>query len=117
VWITLLIQERLLGLCLVYAPNISLDRLNLWERMVSSLLDAEWFVGGDFNMVEWEGGDVGVVISGSEKHAWARCKAGLQLFDPKWWKKGIDYGGWFTWSNLRKMMDRVEAQLDRVYGR
>jgi hypothetical protein len=56
-------------------------------------------------MVEWDGdrgGGVGYVINGSEKQAWSKCKASLQLFDPNWGKKGVDYGGWFTWSNFRQ---------------
>jgi len=48
-----------------------------------------------------------VVVSGFEKHVWARCKAALQLLDPNWGEKGFDYGGWFTLSNFRKGMNRV----------
>jgi hypothetical protein len=71
VWITLLIQERLLGLCSMYAPSMSSAKLNLWEWMTSSLLDVEWIVGKYFNMVEWEGdwgGGLGEVASGFEKN-------------------------------------------------
>lgn len=56
------------------------------------------------------------MISGSQKHAWSKCKASIQLFDPNWGNKGLDYGGWFTWSNFRQSFARVQARLDRIYG-
>ena len=49
-----------------------------------------------------------MVVSGFEKHVWERCKAALQLLDPNWGEKGFDYGGWFTLSNFRKGMNRVQ---------
>lgn len=79
----MLIKERLLGFCSVYAPNLSLARVRIWEWMASSLSDAEWIIGSEFHMVEWEGyrgGGAGTVVSGLEKLAWLRCKATLQLF-------------------------------------
>jgi hypothetical protein len=81
-WITMLIQERLLGFCSLYAPNLKSATLNLCNWMTSSLLDVEWIVGGNLTMVEWEGdrdGGVGAAVSGFEKHYWARCKAAPQL--------------------------------------
>jgi hypothetical protein len=45
--------------------------------MASSLSTVDWIVGGDFNMVQWEGdcgGGVGVVFSGAERKDWLRCK-------------------------------------------
>lgn len=47
-------------------------------------------------MVEWDGdkkGGIGCIISGLEKWTWTSYKATLQLFDPKWGRKGWDYGG------------------------
>ena len=42
----------------VYAPNISSARAHLWE-WIASLPDAKCIICGDFNMVEWEGDQVG----------------------------------------------------------
>jgi hypothetical protein len=49
------------------------------------LSDTEWIIGGDFNMVEWEGdmgSGVGLVVCGSKKQASLRCKVTFHLFDP-----------------------------------
>jgi hypothetical protein len=45
--------------------------------MESSLLNIEWIVGGDFNMVKWEhywGGNVRTVVNISRKQAQSICK-------------------------------------------
>lgn len=50
--------------------------------MVSSLPNEDWIVGGDFNIVEWEGdwgGGVGSMVCGIEKQKWQRCKSTLRL--------------------------------------
>jgi hypothetical protein len=36
-----------------------------------------------------------------------KYKASLQFLDPNWGKGGLDYGGWFTWSNLKQGYVRV----------
>jgi hypothetical protein len=69
VWVTVLIQDRLVGFCSAYAPNASLDRCSLWDWIASSLPAAEWVIGSDFNMVEWSGdrdGGSGSIISSME---------------------------------------------------
>lgn len=66
-------------------------------------------------MVEWDGDcsvEAQVVISGLEKQVMSHCKDILQIFDHNWKQKGIDYGGWFTWTNYRKGCDRVQIRLD-----
>ena len=52
VWVTIFFQERLLGFFSIYSPNLSFSRSYLWDWMASSLPDADWIVGGDFNRVE-----------------------------------------------------------------
>jgi hypothetical protein len=50
--------------------TLALTHIHLWMWMETSLPYVEWIIGGDFNMVEWDGdrgGGVGSVISGSEK--------------------------------------------------
>ena len=74
-WVTLLLQERLLGFCSIYAPNSSLAHSHLWDLMASYLPDVDWIVGGDFNMMKWEGDRGG----GAEKQAWSRCMVALQF--------------------------------------
>ena len=44
IWITLVIQDRLLGFCLVYAPNLSSDQSHLWDWMASSWSYANWIL-------------------------------------------------------------------------
>ena len=51
VQITLLVQERLISFCSIYAPNSSVEYSIIWSWL-TSLPDAEWVIGGDFNMVE-----------------------------------------------------------------
>jgi hypothetical protein len=49
---------------------LSGERSFLWDWMPSSLLGANWFVNGDFNMVEWEGDQGGgtiIVVTSVEK--------------------------------------------------
>ena len=93
-----------MGFCSIYAPNLSYTHIRIWEWMETYLPYVEWINCGDFNMVEWDGdrgGGVGYVISGLERQTWSKCKASLQMFDPNWWKTGVDYGEWFTRSNFR----------------
>jgi hypothetical protein len=117
-WIAILSRERLQGFHSVYVPNLSLKRMHLWMCMETSIQYVEWIIGEYFNMVEWDGdrgGGVGFMISGSEKQAWSKCKSPLQLFNPNWGKKGIDYSEWFTWSNFRQGFVRTRARIDRIY--
>lgn len=90
------LQDKLIGLCLAYAPNSSTNRCTPCDWMASSLRNVEWILGDDFNMVEWVGdknGGVDSVISRAKKHAWTRCKAILQVVDINWKKKSMDCGG------------------------
>jgi hypothetical protein len=62
--------------------------------MSSSLLDEDWIIGGDFNMVEWEGdrgGGACLVVGGAKNKAWSMCKDSLPIFYPNWEKK---FGFW-----------------------
>ena len=87
--------------------------------MAYSLQDSYWIVGGNLNMVEWEGdqgGGVGSIVCGAEKPSWSRHKDIIQNLDPKWGKRGLESRHWFTWPIFQKGKGRVKARLDRVYG-
>jgi hypothetical protein len=77
------LKNRLVGLCLIYAPNVSTNQCVLWDWLTSSSSNDIWIVGGDFNMVEWcnarEGG------FGYDVHYYKALKGGLvqvQGFSP-----------------------------------
>jgi hypothetical protein len=73
VWVTLMVQDHLIGLYVIYAPNLNSEHRQLWDWMASSLSATDWILWEDLNMVEWDGdhgGGVGHVISGAKKQAW-----------------------------------------------
>jgi hypothetical protein len=94
----------IVGFLFVYAPNIIFSHTHIWMWMEKYLPNYKWIIGGYFKMVEWDGdrgGGAGYVINVLEKQAWPKCKSYLQLFNPNWGMKGIEYDGWFSWSKFR----------------
>lgn len=49
----------MIGICVLYATNLSSKHSGLQDWMASSLPTVDWIVGGDFNMIEWEGDHFG----------------------------------------------------------
>lgn len=52
VWVSSFINGKPIGLCLVYTPNISNERCDLWEWMEINFIHANGIIGGDLNMVK-----------------------------------------------------------------
>lgn len=90
----------------------------LEKWLASSLPNADWIIGGDFNMVEcpWdhEGGN-GSSIASTKNQARNRCKVTLQIVDPNRKKRDLDYKSWFTWSYFRQDSECVQPYLDKFY--
>ena len=52
VWVHTIINAQPIGFCSIYAPNDPKNRTSLWDWTVNNLPNADWVLGGDFNMVE-----------------------------------------------------------------
>ena len=58
-----LMNENFLVLCSIFAHIINVASTSLWKCTTSSLLDTEWILGGDINMVEFDGDWCGGFVS------------------------------------------------------
>lgn len=52
VWVLTFINGQLIGFCSIYALNFAKECIVLWIWLANKLPNAEWIIGGDFNMVE-----------------------------------------------------------------
>lgn len=60
----------------IYAPNEPLDRKELWKELADGMdRSRQWFLSGDYNMVEAgiaRKGGSSRTLEGQEKRAWSR---------------------------------------------
>ncbi|KAK3224333.1 hypothetical protein Dsin_011358 [Dipteronia sinensis] len=93
--------------CNVYAPNVDMERVELWDFMVTNLRRflVPWIVGGDFN----------VVLDASEKlggpHIWSHLRNFRNFIDAVMLVNIPMQGFPLTWSNAREVASW--ARLDR----
>ena len=82
-WVTLILNGSSFGVFSLYAPNDYKERILLWDWM-TTLPSILWIVGGDFNMIESLGDNIGGTPfewKGSKKYHWDRFKQNLHLFE------------------------------------
>ena len=56
----------------VYAPNRAKKQMKLWKDLIGLIVEGEWCITGDFNMVEAKKDRLGTssLQSGSKKKRW-----------------------------------------------
>lgn len=56
----------------VYGPNFPLERANLWKTLNNNLLEGEWLIGRDFNVIEKPSDSTtqASLIKGIERDEW-----------------------------------------------
>ncbi|KAH9302426.1 hypothetical protein KI387_014009, partial [Taxus chinensis] len=116
-WMTIMLCSKVWDLCLVYAPNDTIGRIQHWKWMAHSLPIAEWIVGSKFNMVKWDGDRVGgceTTLQPEERQVWNNCKRILGMSDIKKGQKNLDSAG--SWSNRQVGNNWIQARLDRFYA-
>jgi hypothetical protein len=84
-WITYSMDNQVIGMLNIYAPNKSHERATFWTQIANNLpLADSWLVGGDFNIVEREGDhstNTPKKLSNEEREAWDQLVMRLGLED------------------------------------
>ena len=86
--------------------------------MARNLPQADWVIGGDFNMVEFQNDHSWPnhsKLSIEEFDKWLLCHNSIGVIDPIHDKSSTHDNNWFTWSNCRFGDERKLSKLDRFY--
>lgn len=108
---TLKVNEKSIGMSVVYASTNYVKRRTLWQSLtnVHNSLNSPWSCIGDFN-----------TILGSHEYRGAHSPAKLPMADFAYWSDNLNLlhlpitGCPFTWSNEREGVHHTEKMLDRV---
>lgn len=109
------------GILNIYAHNYTGSRAHLWNSIRHyNLPEAEWIMGGDFNMIETledkQGGAETTGRGESEIRAWTQLLIHLGLHDSFHLDEFRRVGQKkFTWDNRRNGAGMICSRLDRFY--
>ena len=98
-WALKLINGQLIGFCSIYASNFVKERISLWDWLANNLPNADWILGGDFNMVEhshdrsWNSF---LKLSRDEFDSWVFCRNSIGVIDPIHDKFSSHSKNWYT---------------------
>lgn len=118
VWVLLFINGQPIGFCSVYASNNARERCELWEWIAKELPNADWVIGGDFNMVEYStdrSWASHAKLGHEEFDKWLHCRNSIGVIDPIHSNSCNHFQNWYTWSNCRFGIERKLSRLDRFY--
>ncbi|KAL3679560.1 hypothetical protein R1sor_022516 [Riccia sorocarpa] len=103
------------GIVSLHAPNDSSARKEVWEWLKQLMMEGQWIIMGDFNMVERQEDSIGPspVVRGDELYSWEICAGSADLVDTRLYATKV-IGPHFTrqaWYGNR--FD--QSRLDRFY--
>ena len=85
VWALSFINGHSIGFCYVYSSNKARECCELWDWMAKELPNADWVIGGDFNMVEYSvdrSWTSHAKLSHEEFDKWLHCRNSIGVVDP-----------------------------------
>jgi exonuclease III len=113
-WAELQSRKGKFSISNIYAPNISLDRLNLWKNLQNTLPRGNWIMAGDYNMTEnrEDSTSNSPLISGNKLNEWRLLKNRFSLIDVK---QLTSLNG-PTYTRRGTLYERqIQSRLDRFY--
>ncbi|XP_074293495.1 uncharacterized protein LOC141620554 [Silene latifolia] len=96
---------------IVYAFNGISERESLWSNLqrLSSLIQAPWAIGGDFNCVLVANERLGGRVSTAETEPFQTCLDNCNMMDIQ------AIGAFYTWNNKQPPETRVYSRIDRFF--
>ncbi|KAL3679018.1 hypothetical protein R1sor_021974 [Riccia sorocarpa] len=82
-WAKVQTKVEVMGVISLHAPNSGRERVEAWAWLRNLVVDNQWIIMGDFNMVESQDDSIGPspVLRGEELGAWEVCAGAADLID------------------------------------
>ncbi|KAL3681464.1 hypothetical protein R1sor_024420 [Riccia sorocarpa] len=115
VWATFNTAVGIVGVIGVHSPRLRLEKEWLWGWVQQLVMEGQWLLIGDMNMVEYSRDTIGPspILKGRELRKWTLCANAGDLSDI-WLEAVQTRGPWFTRQAMHgNRLD--QARLDRCY--